>query len=163
MKVATICGSVRSASTTAAFLSTFDTLFLDVIFDHIDLLPIPFFHPDILSDDIPEIVDNFKIRLKDADAVIIATPAYLHNIPAVLKNALEWTTQSGEFYQKKVLPIAYTPSMGRGDNMMKSLLFSLKAMDANVVTHLELDHNLMNNQLESDAYEILAAAIELLK
>lgn len=75
-----------------------------------------------------------------ADALIIITPEYLHNIPASLKNALEWCTTSGVIKAKKTLAICYTPTAPRGEQAMTSLLFSLKALDANVITTLLLHH-----------------------
>ena len=57
---------------------------------------------------------DWRKILQESDAVIISIPEYIHNIPALIKNALEWVTTSGEFLGKKVLPITFTPHEPRG-------------------------------------------------
>ncbi len=107
-----------------------------------DKLPrLPLFTPQQLKEGIPESVVELKQKVADADAIIISTPEYLHNIPAVLKNALEWMTESGELADKPVLPITFTPHEPRGEYAMISLLQSLKASKAKVVVELPLYRN----------------------
>jgi NAD(P)H-dependent FMN reductase len=107
---------------------------------------------------------TFKETIKSHDAIIIATPEYIHNIPAVLKNALEWTTQTGEFSNKKTLAISYTPHPPRGKYAMSSLINSLNALDANVVASLDLYHDsVKGNHFNSDTTELLKEALKLLE
>lgn len=87
-----------------------------------------------------KLIIDFKTKLIAADAVIIATPEYTHNIPAVVKNMIEWCTASGEFYGKYVLPITFTPHKPRGKCAMQSLIFSLQALDVNIVSKLSIYH-----------------------
>lgn len=98
----------------------------------------PLFTPEKLEAGPPELIRNFKNKLENADAVVISTPEYSHNIPACLKNALEWITASGELADKKILPITLTPNAPRGEYAMESLLFTLKTLKANIVTQLPL-------------------------
>jgi NAD(P)H-dependent FMN reductase len=81
---------------------------------------------------------DWRNSIKAAQAVIIVTPEYLHNIPAVLKNALEWLTSSGELNEKAVIPITYTPHAPRGEKAMLSLIASLTALNARVPFFLSL-------------------------
>ena len=127
------------------------------------LSTLPLFHPDAYDFEIPKEVLTFKETIKSQDAIIIATPEYIHNIPAVLKNALEWTTQTGEFSYKKTLAITYTPHPPRGKYAMSSLLNSLNALDANVVASLDLYHDsVKGNSFNSDTTELLKEALKLL-
>mgnify|MGYP003872147209 CR=1 FL=1 len=98
---------------------------------------VPMFHPDVVNNPSSE-VNSIRSKIDKADLVLIVTPEYLHNIPAVLKNLFEWTASSGEFHQKKVLPVTLTPLKPRGDYAMQSLLFSLKALNANIMAKLQL-------------------------
>jgi len=112
-------------------------------------------------------VETFKSELQESDVVIISSPAYLHNIPALLKNAFEWVTASGEFYQKKVLAIIYTPNFPRGEKAMSSLTNSLKALDCQIVATLLLHHTDLCFEeevkvLKKDNYEMLLEAVRLL-
>lgn len=124
------------------------------------------FSPAQLEKGIPKNVQDFKEEVLAADLIIITTPEYTHNIPAVLKNMLEWCTASGEFAQKAVLPITFTPTEPRGKYAMISLLNSLQTMKAKIETQLPLyktDVNVLDHQIElpQDIQEILQTAINL--
>jgi chromate reductase len=41
----------------------------------------------------PEPVAELKRRIRQADALLIATPEYQHGVPGVLKNALDWASR----------------------------------------------------------------------
>ncbi len=99
---------------------------------------LPVFQPDRDCAPWPEEVHRWRRDLAAAEAVILTTPAYLHNIPGVLKNALDWLASSGELVGKPVLAVTYTPAAPRGEKAMQSLLWSLSALDARVVASMQL-------------------------
>ncbi|MGO2357849.1 NADPH-dependent FMN reductase [Mesonia sp.] len=124
------------------------------------------FSPLRLEKGVPSNILDFKQHVLEADLVLIATPEYTHNIPAVLKNMLEWCTASGEFAQKAVLPITFTPHEPRGKYAMISLLGSLQTMKAKIETQLPLyktDVHILDHQIElpEDIREIIETAINL--
>ncbi len=41
----------------------------------------------------PEPVEALRRAMREADAVLVATPEYNHSIPGVLKNALDWASR----------------------------------------------------------------------
>ncbi len=41
----------------------------------------------------PERVEQFKQRIRAADAILIVTPEYNYSIPGVLKNAIDWASR----------------------------------------------------------------------
>lgn len=53
-----------------------------------DLSGIPPFNQD-LENQPPQILNDFKMKIKAADALLIATPEYNYSIPGVLKNAID--------------------------------------------------------------------------
>lgn len=57
-----------------------------------DLEGIPPLNQDY-EDDPPKKVKEFKEKIKNADAVLIATPEYNYSIPGVLKNAIDWASR----------------------------------------------------------------------
>ena len=138
MKILTISGSAQRDSSNDELLKSFANLFKQHSFIHIgELMDFPLFTPE--GDKHPsEIVLSFKEKIRNADLVIISLPEYIHNITAVLKNALEWITSSGELYEKKVIAITYTPHAPRGEKAMQSLLASLQALNAKVIAELPL-------------------------
>ena len=110
---------------------------------------------------------NWKNALKNSDALIISTPEYIYNIPALIKNAFEWVTASGELHQKKVLAITFTPNELRGKKAMQSLLWSLQALDTQVVAQLpmyqnEIEFDEKNQFVMNEQIEMLKEAIYLL-
>ncbi|RFC55024.1 NADPH-dependent FMN reductase [Brumimicrobium aurantiacum] len=169
MNILAISGSASPKGSNFNFLAAIQKSFEDEYFISIynQLSEFPLFSPDHLSKGIPTIVQEFKNEIEEADAVLISTPEYTHNIPAVLKNMIEWCTHSGEFSDKKIIPITFTPHAPRGEHAMQSLLFSLKALDAKVLTQFPIyktDVEVKNQAIElsADVKEMLKTALELL-
>jgi chromate reductase len=55
---------------------------------------VPPYDADVEADGTtPEPVAALRQAMRDADAVIVATPEYNHSIPGVLKNALDWASR----------------------------------------------------------------------
>jgi NAD(P)H-dependent FMN reductase len=125
---------------TQSFANSFAFKILDGLQD------LPLFSPQLQQAGIPEIVKTLRAKVAMTDAVIICTPEYLHNIPAALKNALEWMTESGELCEKPVLPITFTPAPPRGEYAMRSLVQSLQASKARIVADLPLYRNEMTDK-----------------
>lgn len=46
-----------------------------------------------LEANMPDIVKKFKKKIKEADAILIATPEYNFSVPGYLKNAIDWATR----------------------------------------------------------------------
>lgn len=91
------------------------------------LLDLPFFIP---SKNVPIKVQDFLDRLDKSDIFLITSPEYIHAIPALLKNALEWIVGDERFYQKKVGFIIASTS--GGEYAKESLYEILKTMSADL-------------------------------
>lgn len=168
-KVLAISGSAGANSSNTLLLESIQAHFSDEyeidIFDQIRDFPL--FRPENLEQAIPDLVQSLKSKVLHSDAIIISTPEYTHNIPAVLKNTLEWMTASGELAEKKILPVTFTPREPRGEHAMQSLLFSLQTMNTRVVTQLPLyksEVKIENGKLElnEDYVFLLGEALKLL-
>jgi NAD(P)H-dependent FMN reductase len=114
----------------------------------------------------PEPVRAWRAAVAAADGLIIATPEYLKNMPALVKNALEWLSSSGELAGKAVLPITLTPHPPRGERAMASLLWTLRALEANVLTQFpvylsDLERDESGFVLSEDLAEMLREALGL--
>lgn len=132
------------------------------------LRDLPLFRPEDLEGELNTDVKVWKEKVKNADAIIVCTPEYTHNMPAVLKNGLEWITASGEMADKKVLPITLTPHEPRGEWAMQSLLFSLKTLNAQIVAQIPLYKNEMTKEGEQfiiadELADMLEEALALLR
>ena len=64
----------------------------DCNLDIFDLEGIPPFNQDLEANP-PERVKEFKVKIKNADAILIVTPEYNYSMPGVLKNALDWASR----------------------------------------------------------------------
>lgn len=112
----------------------------------------------------PNAVVKWRQAVKKCDVLIICTPEYIHNIPAQIKSALEWLTSGGELAGKRTLAITYTPSKPRGQKAMQSLLWSLEALDANVIAQVDIYQDqirVVDNILDGDK-EIIEMLQEVL-
>jgi len=170
MDILTISGSPHRSSSNAKMLEGLSQLNGSKSHNFIDslgLIDLPLFTPDIDHSPWPKMVESWRTQVDRADALIISTPAYLKNIPAVLKNGLEWLTTSGELQGKPTLALTYTPHPPRGEDAMKSLLFSLGALDARIVAQCPLYQNELTIQKDGtligkESIELLEEAIALL-
>jgi chromate reductase len=86
-------GSLRNGSYNRALLhAAADLIPKDAKLDIFDLEGIPPFNQD-LENSMPEIVKEFKAKIRSADAILIATPEHNYSIPGVLKNAIDWASR----------------------------------------------------------------------
>ncbi|WP_020568058.1 NADPH-dependent FMN reductase [Neolewinella persica] len=132
------------------------------------LADLTIFQPDRDKAPWPETVLRWRTDLTNAKAVVICTPAYLHNLPGVLKNSLDWLASSGEFDGKPTLVLTFTPGPPRGDRARQSLLWSLEALNARVVAESAFYQQQVTFTEEGDIApgedrEVLLAAVELLQ
>jgi len=95
IKVLGIAGSLRSGSYNNALLLAARELAPDgmeiSIYD--DLGSIPPYNSDVEAKGDPEPVAILKKAIRDADALLIATPEYNYGIPGILKNAIDWASR----------------------------------------------------------------------
>jgi chromate reductase, NAD(P)H dehydrogenase (quinone) len=86
-------GSLRKDSYNRALLkASFKFVPVDANLEIVELAGIPSFNQD-LETSVPEKVQEFKRKIKEADALLIVTPEYNYSIPGVLKNAMDWASR----------------------------------------------------------------------
>jgi len=93
IKILGFAGSLRRYSLNKALLRAAVQLApKNVIIETFDLEGIPPFNQDLEAQP-PQKVKEFKAKIKEADAILIATPEYNYSIPGVLKNAIDWASR----------------------------------------------------------------------
>ena len=94
MRVLGISGSLRRESHNSALLrAAAERLPAGVeLVPYRRLAEIPPYDEDAEMRGVPESVRDLREAIRDADAVLIATPEYNHSIPGQLKNALDWAS-----------------------------------------------------------------------
>ncbi len=95
MRVLGISGSLRRGSLNSALLrAAAERLPAGAELVEFDRLrEIPPYDEDVEVEGTPEVVEELRQAVREADAVLIATPEYNHSIPGQLKNALDWVSR----------------------------------------------------------------------
>ncbi len=129
-----ISGSLRNDSYNTALLRAAADMLPDgMTIDIIGLDDIPMYDPDVENQHgFPAAVTNFRNRIAEADAVIIATPEYNHSIPGVLKNALDWVSRRPDMPLdgKPTAIVGAATGLGgtaRAQEHLRSILIALNA------------------------------------
>ena len=58
-----------------------------------DIAPLPLYNDDLREQGYPPAVQDFRERIRAADALLIVTPEYNYSLPGVLKNAIDWASR----------------------------------------------------------------------
>jgi chromate reductase len=93
VKILGFVGSLRKGSYNKALMrAAVELKPEDAIIEVFDLEGIPPFNQD-LERQPPQIVKEFKAKIREADAILIASPEYNYSVPGVLKNAIDWASR----------------------------------------------------------------------
>jgi chromate reductase, NAD(P)H dehydrogenase (quinone) len=95
MRVLGISGSLRSGSLNNALLRTAAERLPGgaELVEFKRLREVPPYDEDVELEATPAVVEELRQAVREADAVLIATPEYNHSIPGQLKNALDWVSR----------------------------------------------------------------------
>jgi chromate reductase, NAD(P)H dehydrogenase (quinone) len=136
-KILALCGSTRKNSTNLNLIKAIIDLtkkkFQFTIFE--GLTDIPHFNPDLDTGNPPQLIIDFRKRLKEADGILLCTPEYAMGVPGTLKNAIDWTVSSMEFSKK---PTALITASSMGEKGHASLLETLKVIEADITDETQL-------------------------
>jgi chromate reductase len=115
LKILGFAGSLRAGSYNKSLLrAAGEVLPPNVgILEIFDLADIPPYNQDIEMD-MPQKVKEFKSKIREGDAILIATPEYNFSVPGVLKNAIDWASRpygDNSFDGKPVAIMSASPGM----------------------------------------------------
>lgn len=135
MKILGISGSLRKGSYSSALMHAAALIQVSgidfIIAKSLDRLP--YFNMDIDSENPPDAVREWRREIETANAVLFFTPEYVHNIPGVLKNALDWLVSSHEICQKPVAVISSAPNYMGAEKAHASLSHILDVISGNLM------------------------------
>lgn len=106
-KIFTLVGGISSNSLNKRFFQSIVDLKPEGFeFETFDISKLPFFSQD-LENDPPDIVTEFKEKIREADGVLFVTPEYNRSMPGVLKNAIDWGSRpyGMNLWDKKVAAV----------------------------------------------------------
>jgi chromate reductase, NAD(P)H dehydrogenase (quinone) len=117
VRVLGIAGSLRQGSYNRALLRAAAELAPSngIELSQFDLSPIPFYDGDAEAAGDPEPVAALRGAVREADALLLATPEYNRGTSGVLKNALDWLSRPALASVLRWKPVAVIgASTGRG-------------------------------------------------
>lgn len=141
MDIVGICGSLRGPSLNRMLLNLAGECLPSGSALHIcDWAAVPPFNADLMAQGLPAPVVALRERLRQADAVIIATPEYNFSIPGMLKNAIDWVSRGDDqpLLHKPVAILSATPGPLGGARVQYDLRKVLLFMDAAVLVKPEV-------------------------
>jgi chromate reductase len=142
MRILGIAGSLRERSYNRALLrAARELLPEDVKLVEHDLRDLPFYDGDVEAAGDPDSVVAFKQAIRDADALLIATPEYNRGVPGVLKNAIDWASRpplASPLTGKPVAIIGASTGRGGTARAQEQLRAALEFSRANVLEQPEV-------------------------
>ena len=94
IRVLGLSGSLRKDSYNTALLRAAQELAPEgTRIEIYDISSIPMYNEDVRTVGYPDEVARFRNAVRDADAVLIASPEYNRSVPGVLKNAIDWASR----------------------------------------------------------------------
>ena len=162
LKILAISGSLSRSSSNTALLRAASRIGRkqSAIEVYERMSGLPLFNVDLDIDPAPESVVDFRARLGSSDGILISSPEYAHGISGVLKNALDWTVSSGEFYEK---PVAVFNASPRATLAQASLTEILKTMGSRIVEEACITVPLLGKHLDPDGIVADAAIANSLR
>ncbi len=124
-----------------------------------DLRPIPFYDGDVEAAGDPPAVAAFKQTIRDADALLLATPEYNGAVPGVLQNAIDWASRprgQAALTDKPVAVLGASPGPGGTARAQRGLRQTLANAGALVLPEPEFliaragDHFAGDGRLSSE-------------
>jgi len=149
-KILAISGSTRRQSTNIYLINAIiNMLGSEHVFNVFNsIADIPHFNPDLDNDTPPERVVDLRKQLMEADGILICTPEYAMGVPGTLKNAIDWTVSSSEFYKK---PTALITASSIGEKGHASLLETLKIIDCKMTDETQLLISFAKTKINKDS------------
>lgn len=141
MDIVGICGSLRRQSVNRMLLDLAgECLPAGAALQVCDWHEVPPFNADVLEQGLPAAVEALRERIRQADAVIIATPEYNFSIPGMLKNAIDWISRGEDqpLLDKPVAIVSATPGPLGGARVQYELRKVLLFMNAAVLVKPEV-------------------------
>lgn len=136
-----ICGSLRAKSfNRSALLAAAELMPAGMQLTVADYADVPLFNQDVQDKGIPEAVMHLAQQIREADALLIASPEYNFSISGVLKNAIDWLSRvpAPPFKDKPVAILSATMGPLGGARQQYDLRKVLGSQDALVLVKPEV-------------------------
>jgi chromate reductase, NAD(P)H dehydrogenase (quinone) len=149
MKLLVLSGSLRAASINSAFCRVLVKRAPPgvQVSPYGGLGELPLFNPD-LEGAPPSAVNAWRASVRQADALVIASPEYAHGVSGVMKNALDWLVSFEGVVGK---PVALVNTSPRAHHARDSLAEILRTMSMDLVDEASVSIPLLGYCVTEDA------------
>src|SRR5882724_12083551 len=113
---------------------------------------IPPYNADVDDKGNPEPVQGLKTAIREADAMLIATPEYNYGVPGVLKNAIDWASRpAGQsvLNRKPAAIMGCSQGLGGTIRAQHALLQSFVFLNMNAMTQPEFAMGKANEKFDA--------------
>jgi chromate reductase, NAD(P)H dehydrogenase (quinone) len=139
MKILGIGGTLRKNSYSKGLLLAAQQLASkDIVIEITEIVEFPLYNPDI---PMPGVVQEFKQKIKDADAILFSTAEYNYSIPGSLKNAIDWASRpygDNSFEDKPAAIISESTGINAGSKAQYHLRQMMVFLDVHVLNKPEV-------------------------
>lgn len=156
-----ICGSLRRQSyNLGALRAAGERMPAGMVLSVTRFDGVPLFNEDVEAQAIPPAVLELAQQIRDADAVLIASPEYNFSVSGVLKNAIDWLSRQKPqpFKDKPVAIMSATLGPLGGGRHQYELRKILGCLEALVMPKPEVFINLCQPKFDADGRLVDAAA-----
>ncbi len=136
-----ICGSLRAKSfNRSALVAASELMPAGMRLTIADYSEVPLFNQDVQDRGMPEAVTRLAQQVREADALLFASPEYNFSISGVLKNAIDWLSRvpAQPFKDKPVAILSATMGPLGGGRHQYELRKVLGGLDALVLVKPEV-------------------------
>ncbi|CAO2816136.1 unnamed protein product [Amaranthus hypochondriacus] len=119
IKVAALCGSLRKASfnrglVRAAMKMCKESVVEGMEIEDIEISELPMMNEDLeVNGTFPWTVQQFRLKILQADAIFFASPEYNYSLTPLLKNAIDWASRPPNVWADKAAAIVGVEGSGR--------------------------------------------------
>lgn len=156
-----ICGSLRSQSYNRnALLAAGELMAPGMVLRIANYDAVPLYNQDLEQHGMPEAVLRLAQEIRDADALLIASPEYNFSIAGVLKNAIDWLSRvpAQPFKDKPVALMSATLGPVGGARHQYELRKILGGLEALVLPRPEVFINLCQAKFDAQGRLVDAPA-----
>ena len=153
ISVLAICGSLRAGSYNRAALRTAIELKPPgMTIETADIGSFPLYNEDVRAQGFPPPVEKLRQQIKEADALLFATPEYNYSISGVLKNAIDWASRPPDqpFAGKPVAIIGAAAGMAGSARAQHHLRQSCVFLDMHPINKPEVLIGVAHTKFDAD-------------
>lgn len=167
-KILGISGSLRRASYNTMVLHAASRLVPDGVTLDVygQMGEIPLYNDDVrLESGFPPVVDAFRTAIREADALLVASPEYNFSVPGVLKNAIDWASRAPDqpFADKPVAILGASPGLLGTARMQYHLRQCFVFLDSRLLNKPELMIGQVASKFDADGNLTDGPTAELIK